>query len=304
MQTVPMSPIYELAVSPNFASSRLAFAAGQGGAKVTRDGGHHWEHLFKQVAFSPDTPATAVALSPNWEMDGTLFVAIAGGIASSNDRGVTWQIATLGLPTPIVSTIRVSPDFQHDAMVFVATLEDGVLRSNDGGKSFERSNFHLFDYNVNSLCLSTDYPQDKTLFAGSDSGIFRSRNRGKSWREMPFPLDKCPVTCMTSTDNKVYAGTALGGAYVSTNQGETWQTILQSSDDLGEVFTIYATSAGVWILNHQGIFLLNESTNQHQLTQVHQSDTVTAFALIPDEEMSVLLGHTSGHIMAYHEVQP
>ena len=88
-------------------------------------------------------------------------------------------------------------------------------------------NFGLLDLNTICMDISLDYARDETLFIGIDSGIFRSTNGGRAWREVDFPLDLAPVLSLAASpdyasDGILYAGTESHGLYRSEDRGRTW----------------------------------------------------------------------------------
>lgn len=56
--------------------------------------------------------------------------------------------------------------------------------------------------------ISSIYAKDSTLFAGTQSGIFRSTSFGKSWGLLYYTFDK--VNCFASDGEKIFAGTEHG----------------------------------------------------------------------------------------------
>lgn len=86
-----------------------------------------------------------------------------------------------------VRALVLLPDFESDGTLF-ASLDEGVIKSTDGGRTWQPANIGLplkDDGNppsVLSLAISPDYPADGTLFVGLvDHGVYRSVNGGESW---------------------------------------------------------------------------------------------------------------------------
>ncbi|NIV35567.1 MAG: hypothetical protein GWN58_40785, partial [Anaerolineae bacterium] len=62
---------------------------------------------------------------------------------------------------------------------------------------------------------------------GVDSGIFRSTNGGRAWREVDFSPDLAPVLSLAlspayAEDGILFAGTESHGLYRSQDGGRTW----------------------------------------------------------------------------------
>ncbi len=74
-----------------------------------------------------------------------------------------------------------------DGALLAASLEDGALRSDDGGRTWRGWNFGLLDWRVNALCDGQG-----AIWAGTDCGLFRSDSAGRSWRDVPA-FDDSPI---------------------------------------------------------------------------------------------------------------
>jgi photosystem II stability/assembly factor-like uncharacterized protein len=124
----------------------------------------------------------------------------------------------------------ISPNFSRDSTLLAGTVEDGVFRSADRGRSWSSWNFGLLDLNVFVLDISPAYASDETLFAGTESGIFKSTNGGRAWREVDLPIGFEPVLSLAvspdyANDDTLFVGTESKGLLVSTDRGRTWDVI-------------------------------------------------------------------------------
>jgi photosystem II stability/assembly factor-like uncharacterized protein len=107
-------------------------------------------------------------------------------------------------------------------MVLAGTLEDGLFRSEDRGGTWFPANFGLLDLHVLSLAHVVD-GERRVFLAGTETGVFRSTNGGRAWRETDFAMDYGPVLCLAAGPAQtVYAGTESAGLLVSTDAGKTW----------------------------------------------------------------------------------
>lgn len=232
--------VYSLAASPGFVQDRICFAARRSGLYQSSDGGLTWRFAYESLQPDPEAPltTTAVAISPDFESDGSVFAGVAGGVLRSIDGGKTWNAALLGSPPPLVSALAISPSFAHDGTLFAGTMEDGVFRSADRGGRWAAWNFGLLDLNVLCLAISPDFATDETLFVGTESGMFRSTNGGRAWREVDFPTEFAPVLSIalssghapghdddgTEGDSAVlFAGTESFGLFYSEDAGRSWE---------------------------------------------------------------------------------
>src|SRR3954447_15404463 len=119
----------------------ICFAATQTGLLKSNDFGETWESGFASLPNAGSVPVTAVALCSRVDSDGMLFAAIPGGIGRSSDQGEHWDFVALPLPIQIISALAASPNFDRDRIAFASTTDDGVLRSEDGGTTWQAWSF-------------------------------------------------------------------------------------------------------------------------------------------------------------------
>lgn len=206
-----------LAASPEFKKDKLAFAGRHSGLYRSCDAGKTWDavSIIKGEALS----VTALTFSPDFVNDGLIFAALPGGVAYSNDSGDTWYWTQLATPSPYVSALVVSPNFEENKTLFAATLEDGVFRSVNGGGSWESWNFGLLDKQV--LCLTLN---SESVYAGTSTGFFQSHNGGRSWREATLPVEDS-VLSVGMIGEYLLVGTETHGLFVSINGTKSWKQI-------------------------------------------------------------------------------
>ncbi|MBN8903403.1 MAG: hypothetical protein J0H57_20455, partial [Rhodospirillales bacterium] len=133
-------------------------------------------------------------------------------------------------------TVVVHP--KDPATVFAGT-SDGVWRSTDQGKSFQRMQFP--DTGKQVWCFLVDAGNPDLVYAGgSPIDLYRSEDRGASWRKLPNP--QVPERCKApfaarvmrlaqhpSRPGEIYAALEVAGAIRTTDGGETWE---DCSEDL------------------------------------------------------------------------
>lgn len=165
---------------------------------------------------------TAVAASPGFPAQPFIIVGAADGLARSTDRGETWFTPAMPQRSH-VSQIALSPGFTEDGIGFAATLEDGVLVTTSHGQSWHAWNFGLLDLEVLTLAVSPSFREDETVIAGAGSGIFRSTNGGRAWRELPIGEEAGPLSGLCFSRGALVAGSETAGLFYSKDAGDTWQ---------------------------------------------------------------------------------
>lgn len=216
---------FALAASPEFARDGICFAACGAGLFRSLDGGESWDLL----PTSSEPVTTALAVSPAFARDRSVFAAVKGGVLRSSDAGDTWFTAAFAAPPPVFSALFASPDFERDGLLLAGTLEDGVFSSADRGARWQAWNFGLFDLNVLCLALSPAWTQDETVYAGTETGLYRSTNGGRAWRHSAFPTELAPalsIACFEDGDSThLLVGSENNGLLRSCDQGDSWEQV-------------------------------------------------------------------------------
>jgi photosystem II stability/assembly factor-like uncharacterized protein len=228
--------VHALAASPDFEHDGICFAARSTGLYGSQDGGQTWGNACDSLAVEVPLTTAAVALSPAFATDRTLFAGVSGAILRSSDGGSSWYAAALPTPPPFVLSLVTSPNFVRDGVVLAGTMEDGVFRSGDRGVHWAAWNFGFLDLNVLCLAMSPAFAEDETVCAGTDSGVFRSTNGGRAWREVDFLTDLAPVLSLAlapgdTSHGLLFAGTEDNGLYSSRDQGRSWNRLGEGKID-------------------------------------------------------------------------
>ncbi len=186
----------------------------------------------------------------------TLYVGAAGGgVWKSADGGITFR-PIFDKYTQSIGAIAVDPS--HPKTVWVGTGEswtrnsvsvgDGLYKSTDGGENWQRVGL---EESERIARIEVDPRHPDTVFvaatghlwnAGSQRGVYRTRDGGKTWERVLFLDDQtgCADLALDPEDSRtVYAamwtfrrtpwsfssGGPKSGLYKSTDGGTTWREI-------------------------------------------------------------------------------
>lgn len=243
---------------------RTIFAARESGLQRSTDGGRTWQPAFASLNASEPIPAYAVTLSPQFDLDKTVFVAVAGGILRSTNNGDTWQMAQMPEPKPFITALACSLNYAQDKTVFAASLEDGVLLTNDGGANWHSWNFGLLDAQVLSLAVA----KDGLLFAGTSSGLFLSQNNGKTFREILLPCGHVPVSGVASNSKMILAGTEESGLWTSGDLGLQWQQV--GENEFETINALIVSEKAILALTEQGVEISNDQGESWQTQAIQE----------------------------------
>lgn len=156
----------------------------------TKDRGDNWS------AISPDLSdglhpsgslsygtITTIAISPtNPEV---IYVGTDdGNVQVSFDEGDTWENISDGLPDRFVTTVAVHPDDPNTAFATFSGFRNvdylpHVLRTEDGGQTWEDISGNLPEIPINDIAIDPDEPQ--VMYIGNDMGVWYTINDGQSW---------------------------------------------------------------------------------------------------------------------------
>lgn len=169
---------------------------------------------------------------------GMCFAARQSGLQVTRDQGQSWHAAyeSLHLNDDLPTTaVTMSPAFDADKTLF-AGVSGNILRSQDGGLTWQVSRLPEPPPAIVSLVCSPNYAADGTVFAATlEDGIFRSSNRGANWSAWNFGLLDSHIHCLAVSpafeqDGSLYAGTE-SGLFISRNRGRSWQDLPFDMDE-------------------------------------------------------------------------
>ena len=189
----------------------------------TTDGGKTWSALDligHPVAISPAGPPTLYAAT-----------GARGGtsrLVRSADAGRSWQRADSGLPHTYLWTLAFDP--VTPGIVYAAMGQRGIFESRDGGARWRAVRVSVAYREVTAITVDPRQPQ--TVYAGTDNGVIKSLDGGRSWRTANAAMgghgrDRgyMQVTALL-VDNRdsrtVYATTDCAGVFKSSDGGRSW----------------------------------------------------------------------------------
>ena len=247
-----------------------------GGVWKTDDSGRTWTPIFDQQP-TQATGAIAVALSdPNivYVSSGEGLarpdLAVGDGIYKSTDAGKTWTHLSGLRDGQGIPAMAIDP---HDPnRVFAAVLghpygpnpERGIFLSTDGGQNWQKvlsknENVGGSDVEIDPSNPNVVYAalwelrlgpwEDANQYSGSEGGLFKSTDGGKTWHPLTNGLPKTVVqvnlSIAPSQPSRLYASvagargeTGMGsevGIYRSDDGGENWQRITTDTRPAGRI---------------------------------------------------------------------
>lgn len=163
-------------------AEKTLLAGGNGGQIVySTDRGETW---YRSQTGPVSQPVTWLNPSPVFYRDNVVLAGTDGaGVLRSTDGGRSWRMANAGLQDLSIIALATAPReaWERQAVVFAATSH-GICRSINGGLNWARPEAGLEELTVQALAVSPNFARDGQVFAATEAdGLFRSKDRGKSW---------------------------------------------------------------------------------------------------------------------------
>lgn len=192
-------------------TDRVVWAAGHNVLARSTDGGSSWADI-RPVGL-PSLDVHGFTVDPSDPK--TLYAAVAGqGLYRSADGGKSFALVSKAVG-PAVMALAVTPG----GHLLAGDMEQGLLTSNDGGKSWHQT----LAEGVMGIAIN---PDDPTRAIATASGIFMSNDQGESWREvLPLAKGGGPVAWSPSNPKIGYVVSFDRTLYKTTDGGSTWQPV-------------------------------------------------------------------------------
>jgi photosystem II stability/assembly factor-like uncharacterized protein len=161
--------------------------------------------------------------------DENIFVGTfdSGGVFISSNDGASWKSCSSELALSAVTSLLVS-----GTNIFAGVRTRGIFLSTNNGINWKAINsgisFDSIKYKnttilvypvISSLAIS-----DKTLYAGTDSGVFISSDSEAKWTKLNTGMNANKVYCILVYDGKILAGTDAG-VFLLSKDKKNWSPI-------------------------------------------------------------------------------
>ncbi len=259
----------------------------------TADRAESWSKFLPGNA-PPLMQAVAVAYDQSASVP-SILVGCAVGLFRANKAEATWDtlfsglsVEAIGLPNPI----------SLGAPLLAATIEQGLLISNDFGSTWTDANTGLSDGPIVDICFSPLYASDKTIFVATDSDVYRSRNNGRAWRRLNLDLHEfapsirsLSVSVDDSLSVVVWVGLTDDGILTSQDLGSHWAKLDQFfGSDIRDI-SVIRTSDGrdlILVASEEGVFRSIDSGRSWERLHVGHPNLISA-TMVPGSPSDVLL---------------
>jgi len=203
------------AVAASAKRKDMLYLAGPGfGVLRSSDNGRKW------VARNDGLPSRdVVALAAHADQPDTLYAYVPGkGAFRSQDAGVSWKWMDGGPREGIGQLIHSNmPGSMQSGWLFAAT-PNGVSRSMDCFCLWQDAGVLAAAVDA----VSYDPREPRHVYAATADGFFLSTDGGEQWTRISMPASRI-TALVISPSGTVFAGTADGGLYRSTDEAKSWE---------------------------------------------------------------------------------
>jgi photosystem II stability/assembly factor-like uncharacterized protein len=225
--------VYDMAVDPNKPS--IVYAVDRVGPFKSYTGGKNWTGINYGDAKN-EHEYSVVKISPFNSQVIFLGSRLTTRIFKSTNGGRFFK-RVLHLPDSDGHCVNSMDFSKQDPNIMFASIGRpegsfvdfhslGVLKSNDGGNTWEQKNNGLETtlMNINDIivdCVNTDIIYVATF----DAGIYKSNTGGDSWDEINNGITNFDIRCLAQDKNNptiLYAGVEHGAVFKTEDSGGSW----------------------------------------------------------------------------------
>lgn len=244
-----------------------------GGVHLSYDNGNTWTSINDSLS---NLNSTCIRI----DNKKNLFVGTRGGGVFFRQFGAaTWVSRNVGLPNHNIRCLAIN----SGGTAIVGIDSSKLFRSTDSGLTWSPSSTGLTNIWTNSLISN----EDGDFFVATEAGVYRSTDDGLSWIGTNNGLTNIFVSGVyASPDQRIFAATSGGGAFRSTDNGNSWNRIINIGD--GRSFVVTKPNHILHGSNRYGLF-----------SSTDDGDTWDLVGL-PVVRVSEMFAHKSGSIFANH----
>jgi len=209
--------IESIALDP--ATPEILYAATTGGVFKSPDGGRSWRPYSEGLPVDRVGNFECLLVPPSGPIE--LFLGTSHGLFKREKEALAWEPVSGVDPDESIIALAGEPNAR---VVYAGTIKHGLLRSQDGGKSWALLGGGIEKTWISDLAL--DPSHSGVIYASTRvNGILASLDGGTTWREINTGLPVKDIRCVAMDPlhpEILYAGTTLNGVFKTRDGGRNW----------------------------------------------------------------------------------
>jgi photosystem II stability/assembly factor-like uncharacterized protein len=180
----------------------------------------------------------------------TLYLGTSSGeVYVSRDAAKTWTLPRNGIPFPgyIVDSLVLDREGRLWAASWGLWGGGVIAVSSDGGRTWSRRDKGLEEFSVRAIAVD---PNDANfVVVGGLTGVYRSRDAGKSWDKISNQINVESLAIDPRTNDRILVGTWRQG-WRTDDGGKTWKHIAEGmvlDTDMFEIHIDPQQPDNVWV---------------------------------------------------------
>lgn len=249
--------------------------------------------LLKKLEKTRPWP-TVIAVSQDYEKDKTLFFGTRNhGVYRSIDGGGTHK-KVWDATGRTISSLVISPGYSSDKTLFVSVRGLGVFKSMDEGNSWTEINngfdfitkwlndevIHQIEKKDIKLMISPDFLRDRTLFARSSEGLYKTVDSGNTWRRIESPVFQASRNIIGAdispgyqTDKTLVVSVKGRGLYQTRDGGSSFtilsRNLIERNHNIEYIqfSPLFSTDNTIFVASDEEVFISTDSGKRWELLE-------------------------------------
>lgn len=204
-----------------------------------------------------------------------------GLVHLTRDGGATWtNVTPKGMPETLVNAIEVSP--HNPGTAYIATTRykfndytPAIYKSSDYGKTWTNISRGI-PYGAFTRVVREDSQVKGLLYAGTETGIYISRNDGANWEPFQLNMPVTPITDLKIAHNDLVVATAGRSYWILDDLNVVRE--MKKNVDKPTLYTPDDAIIGHWYSSMNS----NSATGTDDLEGVNPANGVVIYYHLPD----------------------